>query len=129
MLLEICTEFDVIMARNSAKGFARELGFDGLDVAKIDVAVAELSNNLVQHAIGGKLIIVSRAGQGRVAFEAISVDSGPGIDNLSQALLLGYSSGGSLGVGLNSIGELMDEFWISSQPGASTLVIVRKWKK
>jgi serine/threonine-protein kinase RsbT len=57
----------------------------------------------------------------------VASDSGPGIDDLAQALRDGYSSSGGLGLGLPGVKRLMDEFDIVSTPGAGTTVTVTKW--
>jgi serine/threonine-protein kinase RsbT len=46
-----------------------------------------------------------------------------------QALLDGYSTSESLGLGLPGVKRLMDEFEISSEMGQGTIVTARKWKR
>lgn len=124
---KIETKLDVLSARNAAKHLAGEMGFSKVDTAKIDLAVSELAHNLFFHAVRGKLKFNKRLFSGRKMFEAVSLDYGPGIDNLDQAFELGFSTKGSLGIGLNSIMEVVDEFLINSKAGEGTQVIVRKW--
>jgi serine/threonine-protein kinase RsbT len=57
------------------------------------------------------------------------VDQGPGIANLDQAMQNGYSSSGSLGLGLPGAKRMMDEFEIASEPGKGTTVRMKKWKR
>jgi serine/threonine-protein kinase RsbT len=40
----------------------------------------------------------------------------------------GFSTSGSLGLGLPGVRRLMDEFEITSELGHGTLVTVKKWK-
>jgi serine/threonine-protein kinase RsbT len=40
----------------------------------------------------------------------------------------GFSTSGSLGMGLPGVRRLMDEFEISSKAGKGTIVTVKKWK-
>jgi serine/threonine-protein kinase RsbT len=126
---DIETKLDVLSARNAAKHLAGEMGFSKEDTAKIDLAVSELAHNLISHAIRGKLKFYKRFFSGRIMFEAVSLDNGPGINDLNQAFELGFSTKGSLGIGLNSVMEVVDEFSINSKVGAGTQVIVRKWLK
>lgn len=129
VLLEVENDFDVLCARNAAKDLARKMGFSIEDRTRIDLAVAELANNLIRHAVQGKLIFCKQVGPGHVAFIAVAMDSGPGIGNLEQALRLGFSTKGGLGTGLSTVKEVMDEFSITSRTGACTLIKVRKWLK
>ncbi|HWQ89499.1 MAG TPA: ATP-binding protein [Desulfitobacteriaceae bacterium] len=125
----ITNELDVLLVRNAAKSLAGEMGFSREDIARIDLAVSELAHNLISHAIQGKLTFHKRFFSERTVFEAISLDNGPGIDNLEKAFELGYSSKDSLGIGLNSVLEVVDELLIDSDTGRGTQVIVRKWLK
>ncbi len=125
--LDITNELDVLFARNTAKCLAGEMGFSREDIARIDLAVSELAHNLISHAIQGKLILNKRFSSGQTVFEAVSLDNGPGIDDLERVFELGYSTKGSLGIGLNSVLEVVDELLIDSDAGKGTQVIVRKW--
>ncbi|MDD2234791.1 MAG: anti-sigma regulatory factor [Desulfitobacteriaceae bacterium] len=124
---KIVTKLDVLSARNAAKHLAEEMGFSKVDTAKIDLAVSELAHNLFLHAEQGKLKFNKRLFSGRKIFEAVALDCGPGIDDLDQAFQQGFSTKDSLGIGLNSIMEVVDEFLINSKAGEGTQVIVRKW--
>ncbi|MHB8124139.1 MAG: anti-sigma regulatory factor [Desulfitobacteriaceae bacterium] len=129
IVFDIVNELDVLSARNAAKHLAGEMGFSKEDTARIDLAVSELAHNLISHAVRGKLMFYKRLFFGRTVFEAVSSDNGPGIDDLDRAFELGFSTKGSLGIGLNSVLEVVDEFSINSKAGAGTQVIVRKWLK
>ena len=59
--------------------------------------------------------------------EAVSIDQGPGIEDVQQAMEDHFSSSGTLGLGLPGIRRMMDEFDIESEPGRGTRVTIRKW--
>ena len=61
----------------------------------------------------------------RLAF----VDDGPGIADLQLALTDGYTTGGSLGLGLSGAKRLVDEFDVDTRPGIGTTVMIVKWKR
>ena len=61
--------------------------------------------------------------------EIVACDSGPGIPDVPQAMLDGYSTCGNLGLGLPGSRRLMDEFEISSEIGLGTIVTMRKWRR
>jgi serine/threonine-protein kinase RsbT len=58
----------------------------------------------------------------------VASDEGPGISDIPRALRDGFSTSGSLGIGLPGVRRLMDEFAIESQPGRGTTITVTKWK-
>jgi serine/threonine-protein kinase RsbT len=57
----------------------------------------------------------------------VARDDGPGIADLDRAMQDGYSSSGSLGLGLPGSRRLVDEFEIDSAPGKGTRVTLTKW--
>ena len=72
---------------------------------------------------------VAQAGsEPHTAAAVIADDEGPGIAYIRQALRDGFSTSGSLGLGLPGVRRLMDEFEITSQPGKGTTVMVKKWR-
>ena len=56
-----------------------------------------------------------------------AVDSGPGMADTEAALTDGWSTTGSMGLGLPGARRLMDEFAIDSQPGRGTTVTMTRW--
>ena len=52
-----------------------------------------------------------------------------GVTDIRQAMRDGFSTSGSLGLGLPGVRRLMDEFEIASQPGKGTRVAVKKWRQ
>ena len=55
-------------------------------------------------------------------------DQGPGIPDLDRALQDGYSTGGSLGMGLPGAKRLVHEFTLDSTVGVGTRVTILRWK-
>jgi anti-sigma regulatory factor (Ser/Thr protein kinase) len=125
----IIYDSDVGTARRAAKAMAESLGFESAAAEEIALAVTELATNLFRHAHGGKLTLTPLAVADRVGLEVLSQDSGPGIPNVEQALTNGYSTIGSRGAGLGAINRLMDEFDVTSRPGAGTRILCRKWRR
>ncbi len=58
---------------------------------------------------------------------AVFADSGPGIADLDEAMQDGFSTAGSLGLGLPGSRRLVDEFAIESRPGEGTRVVITQW--
>ena len=64
---------------------------------------------------------------GRVGIIVRASDSGPGIADTDEALADGWSSVGSMGMGLPGARRLMDEFEMASGPGRGTTVTMTRW--
>lgn len=128
---EVCvriqSDADIVLARQQARGLARELGFSASDLVMIATALSELARNIVQYAQRGE-IILNRVEQGnRRGFAIVARDRGPGIADIERAMQDGYSTGGGLGLGLPGTKRLMDEFEITSGVGQGTTVRATKW--
>ena len=147
--IEIKEEYDIVIARVSAKEEAKKLGFGIVDQTRIATAVSELARNIVDYAGEGvieiNIVRTEEAVEGgsssrgrserhgeaekRLGLEIIAADNGPGIEDIEKALEDGFSTGGGLGIGLGGVRRLMDEFEIQSNVGEGTKVRVVKWKR
>jgi anti-sigma regulatory factor (Ser/Thr protein kinase) len=56
-------------------------------------------------------------------------DTGPGIEDVDQALTDGYSTYQGLGLGLPGAKRLMDEFAVVSEVDRGTTVTMTKWRQ
>ena len=126
--ISITRESDIVVARQTGRALAAELGFSSCDQTLVATAISEIARNIINYAIKGELLLsVVKNGQQGISITAS--DEGPGIRNIEQALQNGYSSSGSLGLGLPGAKRLMDEFEIESQPGKGTTIRMKKWKQ
>lgn len=123
----IASAADIVTARQEGRALAAELGFSGSDLTVIATAISELSRNILEYANTGEVVIAPAQKGPRVGIAIIASDRGPGIPDISRALLDGYTTGKGLGLGLPGVRRLMDEFEILSSPGSGTTVTVRKW--
>lgn len=124
----IQSDQDIVSARQKGRVMASELGFSAGDATLIATAISELARNIVSYARKGQITIKIVNGLNRQGLSVIAADDGPGIPDIRQALRDGFSTSGSLGLGLPGVRRLMDEFEITSQPGKGTTVAVKKWK-
>ena len=120
-------ESDIVVARQKGRALAAELGFSSCDQTLIATAISEITRNIITYATRGELSLRSIR-NGKQGLSITAVDEGPGIANLDQAMQNGYSTAGSLGLGLPGAKRMMDEFEISSEPGMGTTVRMKKWK-
>lgn len=123
----IAGDGDIVTARSRAKALADALGFSRTDQTVIAAAVSEIARNIVVYAGAGEIVLRPQRGDGRCALVVVATDEGPGIADPQQALTDGYSTGGSLGVGLPGARRLMDSLEIDSQVGRGTTVTMLKW--
>jgi serine/threonine-protein kinase RsbT len=124
--IPITQETSVVDARVQARSFARELGFDRTDQARITTTVSELARNIYSYAGSGR-IVLSALSAPRSGLGIVATDAGPGIPNLSEILGGGYRSRTGMGLGILACKRLMDEFAITSAPGQGTTVRLAKY--
>ena len=127
--MAITSDQDIVAARQSGRALAAELGFSATDSTLIATAISELARNIVSYARKGEITVKTIHGPSRQGILVIASDNGPGIADVLQAMRDGFSTSGSLGLGLPGVRRLMDEFQIASQPGRGTTVTVKKWKQ
>ena len=114
-------------ARRIAIALASRLGFNETDRGKVGIVVTEVANNLVQHAIDGKLLLQPLTRNNIEGIEILALDKGPGISNISECLRDGFSTAGTPGTGLGAISRLSAFFDIYSVPTVGTAVLSHLW--
>ena len=124
----IRSDQDIVGARQKGRTIAAELGFSSADATLIATAISELARNIVSYARRGEIKLRIIQNSVRQGIMVIASDQGPGILDVAQALRDGFSTSGSLGLGLPGVRRLMDEFEIASKPGQGTTVTVKKWR-
>lgn len=129
---EICvpinSDRDIIAARQKGRLLAIELGFSTGDATLIATAISELARNIVTYARFGEVVFTVVQNSGHPGIQLVARDTGPGIPDVSQALRDGFSTSGSLGLGLPGVRRLVDEFEIVSEVNRGTTVTAKKWK-
>ncbi|MEV4799225.1 SpoIIE family protein phosphatase [Nonomuraea sp. NPDC049421] len=108
-------------ARRAAMTLAESCGFDEHDRGRVAVAVSEAASNLVKHAAEGVMLIRSHP-ETDAAVEVIAIDRGPGIHDLSRAARDGYSTTGTLGLGLGGIARMASAHDVYTVLGRGTVV-------
>lgn len=121
-------EPDVVVARQEGRALAQRLGFSPVDQARITTAISELARNIVVYGVRGIVTVREVLLDGRRGIEIVFDDQGPGISDIDQAMVQGFTSGRGLGAGLPGTRRLMDDFEITSTPGQGTHILIRKWR-
>lgn len=121
--IPIRTQNDILVARQIGRDLARSLGFRLADQTRLATAISELTRNVIKYAGEGQCLIRNASGRNQLKIEVVVEDQGPGIANIDQAMLDGFTSGSGLGAGLPGTRRLMQEFAIESQPGHTRITI------
>ncbi|HVB42117.1 MAG TPA: ATP-binding protein [Streptosporangiaceae bacterium] len=122
---------DLIRVRQLLRAEALSAGLGLVDQTKLITAGSELARNILTYATGsrGTLQVEQVQDSGRRGVRATFSDQGPGIPDLDAALSDGFSTGGSLGLGLPGAGRLTDEMNVTSASGSGTTVVITKWAR
>ncbi len=113
----------VAEVRRAAADRAVQEGLDERRAATAALVATEAATNLFKYAVRGEVHISGLGKFGAPGVQILSLDHGPGIENLQQCLADGYSTSGTLGGGLGGIARMSDEFDIYSQPGKGTAMV------
>ena len=127
-VVPVRSEHDIVLARQSVRKVAQEIGFGIVDQTKIVTAASELARNTVVYGLGGEMRWETLQDGGRKGLRLHFVDHGPGIEDVSRALEDGWTSGSGLGLGLSGAKRLSNEFEIDTAPGRGTRVTITRWK-
>jgi serine/threonine-protein kinase RsbT len=125
----IHSDQDIVTARQKGRSLAAALNFSSGEATLIALAISELARNIVAYAKKGEIRLKAlNGGTTRQGIRVVAHDDGPGIADVEQALRDGFSTSGSLGLGLPGVRRLVDEFQIESKRNEGTTVTVTKWK-
>ena len=127
--IPIDRDSDVVTARQRGRDLAAQVGFVGSDLTVIATAISEVSRNIVSYAQRGEIILQVEEEAHRRGIIVVARDQGPGIPDVERAMRDGFSTAGSLGLGLPGARRLMDDFGIESSVGTGTVVTMKKWMK
>jgi anti-sigma regulatory factor (Ser/Thr protein kinase) len=111
--------------RRSAKGLLDGHGFDEVSAGRIGIIATELATNIVRHAGRGEVLMQVLTGGSSPEFELMSIDLGPGMQDVDACLRDGHSTGGTAGHGLGAVARLSSTFDVFSVPGQGTVVLSR----
>ncbi|MDQ3767236.1 MAG: ATP-binding protein [Actinomycetota bacterium] len=128
VLVAIASDRDVVLARQTGRSMATELGLTRSEATLLATAISEVARNIVEYVGHGQILLCLVNVNGMEGIKVVASDSGPGIENVERALQDGQSSGGRLGLGLPGARRLMDEFHMVSEVGEGTTVTMTKWK-
>jgi anti-sigma regulatory factor (Ser/Thr protein kinase) len=112
-------------ARRRAAELAERIGIGGAGLGRVRLVATEAATNLARYASRGEMLVrVVRCGTA-TALEIVCVDRGPGMADAPGARVDGYSTGGTLGIGLGAIERLSDRSALYSVPRDGTVLFAR----
>ncbi|WP_036228462.1 ATP-binding protein [Marinobacterium jannaschii] len=128
--VEVTKSSDNAVAANVARVLSKVIGLAKTATQMLMTAIYELGTNIISYAGKGiiRLQIVEK--NSCRGIRVIAEDGGPGIEDVQQAMVDGFSTQQqfrSLGLGLGGVSRLMDEMSICSQPGRGTRISACKW--
>jgi serine/threonine-protein kinase RsbT len=126
--LPLRNEQDIVRARQTVRKLSQSLGFGLVDQTKIVTATSELARNAVVYGLGGTMSCEIVRDGARTGLRLHFVDEGPGIPDVAQAMVDGWTSGAGMGLGLSGAKRLVNDFAIESAPGKGTRVTIARWK-
>ena len=117
----------VVACRNAVLAMAGRLEFPAARADQLALAVTEAASNLHKHAHQGSLLLAVNRDAEAPGIELVTIDSGPGLSDVSAAMRDGHSTAGTLGIGLGAIRRLADFCDLYSVPGHGTSLVARFW--
>jgi serine/threonine-protein kinase RsbT len=130
-VLAIRGEADLLPVRSALRTEAGAAGLGLTAATKLVTAGSELARNIVRYAndARGSVTIEPLVDGNRKGVRAVFRDDGPGIADVDAAMRDGYSTAGSLGLGLPGSRRLVDDFQLDSEPGRGTTVVIVQWQR
>ncbi|NUO98369.1 MAG: SpoIIE family protein phosphatase [Nonomuraea sp.] len=109
--------------RRRAVELAEAAGFDTTRTGQTAVAVSEAVSNLVKYAVEGTVLVRPHP-EDPAAVELVALDKGPGMADVARALRDGYSTSGTLGIGMGAIARIASGYDVHSVPGVGTVLVM-----
>lgn len=110
--------------RRAAQRMAESCGFDATLVGRVGIIATELTNNLVNHAGRGELLIQAMNDGAGCTVEMVAIDRGRGM-HVDTCLRDGYSTAGTAGTGLGAVFRMSTIFDAYSIIDQGTVVVSR----
>lgn len=120
-VVPIVRQEDLVIARQTVRDAARELGLGTVDQTRIATVMSELARNVLNYAGRGQCRIHARSTDDFNQIILEVEDAGPGIVDISAALTPGFSTHNGYGLGLPTVKKLATVLTIESRPGRTVI--------
>lgn len=116
----------VAEVRRAAALLGQTMGLTAELIAQASLVISELCTNILKYAERGEIWLSTLTANGTAyGLDIVALDRGPGIANFDAAVSDGFSTGGSLGIGLGTMRRAAALFDIYTAPGLGTAVMLR----
>jgi anti-sigma regulatory factor (Ser/Thr protein kinase) len=115
--------------RRQAVSWAVQHGCAAEDTAQLALAVSELAGNLSLHTSKGGGLVLRLLSVKPLAFELLSLDKGPGMQNFAACLRDGFSTAGTAGTGLGAVHRASAVFDVHTNAEQGTVLMGRIFQK
>lgn len=122
---DISTEADAYYVAAKAKSLASEIGLTGFDNGMFTAAVSEIAMNAVRHT-GKGTVFIGRT-ENKKGIEVTIEDKGSGIPDISKSFEDGFSTYGSLGLGLGAAKRSVDEMVFNKNDSTGLSITLRTY--
>lgn len=119
MTLNISKEKDINILMSKAKSYFKNNGISETISVELTTIISELGYNIIKYTPKGTI----RFDIDYNYITIIATDSGDGIKDITNAVCEGYSSSGTLGLGLNGVVRLSDDFDVQTSTNGTTVTI------
>ncbi len=119
MILNIVKEQDINVLMVKAKAYFIENGISEIISVELTTIISELGYNIIKYTPKGTMSFYIENND----IVVIASDKGSGIQNITSAISDGYSSSGTLGLGISGIIRLSDEFDVETSSLGTTITI------
>lgn len=124
----IKSEGDIVTCRKLIRTVTVAAGFGMTDVTRIVTAVSELARNVYVHSGSHGVMRWQVLHQtAKIGIQLEFEDFGKGIPDVDQAMEVGFTTAGTMGMGLSGVKRLMDSIKIKSELGVGTIITIEKW--
>lgn len=124
--VEVGDPSGVAEVRRAVALIGHSVGLAADFVAQVSLITTELCTNILKYAVRGAVTLTTHDIDGVVhGLDVVAIDKGPGIANVEAASRDGYSTGGSLGLGLGTVRRAAAAFDLYTAPRLGTAVFVR----
>jgi anti-sigma regulatory factor (Ser/Thr protein kinase) len=91
------------------------------------IIATEIATNLARHADDGMVLLRLVRNGDAAGVELVAIDRGPGMHDFNASSVDGFSTSGTLGIGLGAIARMATELDVYSRVGLGTVLAATLW--
>lgn len=123
--IEVAEQTQSAEVRRVVAELGKARGLSETDLGRASLVATEAATNLIKYGKKGIVAVSWFEEGGAAGIQLIAADQGPGFASFRTSARDGYSTGGSLGIGLGAIMRAADEFDVYSVEGQGAVLLMR----